>query len=360
MRCRPRSWTTCPDPQVAADVDRLTLLIPGLAGPVSDRPITDYIQARPVALDRLLSRSTVQPVPHAGMEAVLCQLFGVSADGDLPVAPLCYLADRGVPPTGYLLRADPVHLRADQSRLRLFESHSFFITQDEADALVGSINEFNAALGWQLSAVCPQRWYLSLPAAPALQTSTPAQVAGRDIDAFLARGNDAARWHALINELQMLLHDHPVNQAREQRGEPVINSLWLWGGGVLPASVRAEPDAVYADDVLAQGLARHAGVGGHAVPEYVGDLLSDDSGRHRLLVLDGLAWPAHYNDIEGWLVQLGQLERTWFMPLLIALNSGHIGSLIIETCSGRRFSTDRRRQRAFWKRMRRFEAVITG
>jgi hypothetical protein len=343
---------------VSAAVDQLTLLVPGLAGPSVDRPVSAYIPSRPAALDRLLSRSLVQPVPYTGVEAALCQLFGVSAGGDLPVAPLSYLADHGSPPTGYVLRADPVHLRADQSRLRLFESHSFFITQDEADALVASINDFNIAAGWQLSAPHPQRWYLGLPGAPDMQTSPPARVAGHDIDAFIPRGRDAGRWAVVLNELQMLLHEHPVNQARAARGEPAINSLWLWGGGVLPVSIHPEPNAVYAGDALAHGLAQRAGVRCQAAPEYVGDLMSDDAGRHRLLVLDSLAWPAHYDDIESWLVQLAQMEKTWFAPLLIALNSGRIGALVIEACNGRRFRTGRVQQRAFWKRTRRFEELL--
>ncbi len=37
----------------------------------------------------------------------------------------------------------------------------------------------------------------------------------------------------------MLLHDHPVNEARERRGEPPINAVWLWGGGRLAAPDRA-------------------------------------------------------------------------------------------------------------------------
>jgi len=345
---------------VASDADHVVVLAPGLAGPVADRPITDYIEARPVALDRIVSRSAVHDVPFKGLEASLCHAFGIDPAGSLPVAPLSYLADSGETPARYLLRADPVHLRADQSCLRLFESHSFFITQDEADALVASINGFNAAQGWQLSAVQAQRWYLSLPVAPHMQTSTPAQAAGRDINAFIPQGPDARHWRAVVNELQMLLHDHPVNQAREQRGEPVINSVWLWGGGVLPLSTGAAPEVVYSDDALAQGLARHAGVERCAVPEYVGDLLSGGAGRKRLLVLENLAWPAHYNDVEGWLVQLGQMESAWFAPLLTALNYGRIGSLVIDACNGRRIHATRRQQRAFWKRARRFETRLTA
>ena len=36
----------------------------------------------------------------------------------------------------------------------------------------------------------------------------------------------------------MLLHAHPVNEAREARGEPAVNSLWLWGAGPRAAPGR--------------------------------------------------------------------------------------------------------------------------
>jgi len=345
---------------VAADVDHLVLLVPGLAGPVCDRPVTDYLQDRPAALDRLVSRATVIRVPYQGLESALCAQFGMATDRPLPVAPLSYLADCGEAPTQYLMRADPVHLRADQSRLRLFESHSFFISRDEADALVESINAFNAGRGWRLIAPQPQRWYLSLPASPQLQTCTPAQAAGRDIDAFLPQGQAARHWQAVITELQMLLHDHPVNLARAQRGEPAINSLWLWGGGVLPVSLRAQPDVLYADDALALGLARHAGIARGDVPTRPEPLWAESVGGNRLLVLGTLAWPAYYDDVEGWLAQLAQLESAWFAPLLAALGTGCIGALTIETCNGRRFVTDRRRQRAFWRRTRPFERRLAS
>ena len=38
-----------------------------------------------------------------------------------------------------------------------------------------------------------------------------------------------------MNEAQMILHTHPVNAEREARGMPAVNSVWLWGGGTLPA-----------------------------------------------------------------------------------------------------------------------------
>lgn len=40
----------------------------------------------------------------------------------------------------------------------------------------------------------------------------------------------------LHSEVQMLLHTHPLNSAREQRGQPPVNAFWLHGAGALPAS----------------------------------------------------------------------------------------------------------------------------
>lgn len=334
----------------------IALVIPGLCGPDSDPPVTGYLQRRPQALDRLLSRSRVQAtVPGADPDALLCSLFGV--DTAPPVAPLSWLADTGAAGDGYLLRADPVHLRADQRRLLLFEAHSFDLSQHEADQLAEAFNELYAERGWQLTAVRPQRWYLALPQAPLIDTVPPAVVAAQDIDACLPQGAAAVEWHAVLNEVQMLFHDHPVNTAREQRGEPGINSLWFWGGGVMPAGIRAAFAQVITDHAPAMGLAAMAAVPRRDLPADGGELLALLVPGENLVVSDVLQWPAQYADVEHWLQGLQQLEQQWFVPLLAALQRGELASLRIYPCNGHSYTTSRARQRHFWKPGRPFENV---
>jgi len=79
----------------------------------------------------------------------------------------------------------------------------------------------------------PDRWYLRLDSLPDISTLPLSQVAGRNVHGLLPGGKDAARWHQLFNEIQMLLFAHPLNEARETRGALPINSLWFWGGGVM-------------------------------------------------------------------------------------------------------------------------------
>ena len=300
----------------------------------------------------------MQPFPGTDLDTTLCGCFGLdAAQQALPVAPLTYLSDTGQASSGYLLRADPVHLRADQSCLHLFDSHTFPITQEEADALAAAVMQFYAHLGWQLQAVCPQRWYLGLSTAPAITTRPVMQVAGQDIDPCLPQGRDAPDWHAILNEVQMLLHNHPVNVAREQRGEPAINSLWFWGGGELPMAVQTEFVRVASDQPLAMGLAQQAGITRVDLPSGSAELIDFAASGSSLLVTDAFERPVLYGEMERWLERLLQFEQDWFMPLLEALQHGKLASLTIYPCNGKRYRVTRRRLHAFWQPVRPFETV---
>ncbi|MGB5259363.1 MAG: hypothetical protein WBO34_02435 [Gammaproteobacteria bacterium] len=334
----------------------LILVLPGLAGPVCDHPQTDYPEGRPAALDRLITRAQVAAAPGRDPDSVLLQYFGL--DETTPVAPLTYRADCGHAPPGYVMRADPVHLRADQSSLRLFESHSFTISQEEADALVASFNDFYTGYGWHLEAPLPTRWYLQVDAPPSIDTTSPAALAGEDINPALPRGESARAWHAMLNEVQMLFHAHDVNLAREQRGQPVINSLWPWGGGVMPEQASTDICRVLTHDPLSVALAGLTGIDVGALPADVNALQDTLDDGVTLVMQDDLIWPVRYNDVEQWRAALDTLEHTLFAPLARTLAAGRIDSLRLLPCNGRCYTVTRRQLRSFWRRPRPFEQVL--
>lgn len=339
---------------------RIALVVPGLCGPVLDAPLDKYLTGETAALDRLLSRANRRTAPTI-LEATLASFFTpFSAMQDpLPVASLSWLADTGESCTDYLLRVDPVHVRADQSRLRLFDASTFSLDPDEADALVETFNYFYGERGWQLQAPHPQRWYLSLPQAPAMTTVAPAAIGGEDIDGFLPAGADSSAWHALLNEVQMLFHDHPANVARVQRGALPVNSIWPWGGGVLPGSVETSVTRVLADDPVLIGLAQLAGVPCRDLPGEAGELPALLQDGLNLVVLDSLAMAARYGDAEAWAEGIGQLERAWFAPVLGLLEDRALQSLELYPVNGRCHTLERGRLKHFWKRTRPF-TVLCG
>lgn len=331
----------------------IVLVVPGLQGPVSDHPIADYFEQRPAALDRLMTRAQPSLLPGDGLDALLLQQFGLAEN--TAIAPLTYHIDANHVATDVVLRADPVHLRADQSSLRLFESHSFTISQPEADALVAAFNEFYAGQDWQLEAPVATRWYLHAQQAPAIHTTPPAVVAGQDVGTALPHGASSRTWHAMLNEVQMLFHAHDVNLERERRGQPVINSLWPWGGGTLPAKASCAVDRVLARDPLALGLARLSGIDSGAQPDDANELIDSLVEGTTLVVVDELDWLTRYNEVETWLERLFSLERSLFAPLVDALAGGRLTSLQLLPCNGHGYNLTRRQLRVFWRRPRPFE-----
>ena len=270
-------------------------------------------------------------------------LYGwLAARHGLPQAALTaatsLLGDGGTPGNATWLRADPVQLTVDRDALVLADASVFSITADEAASLAQTVNvHFAPALAFDV--VAPLRWYARLNDASSATTIhwTPVREArGEAIQRNLPQGADAMRWNAITNEVQMLLHEHPVNTAREARGEPLINSLWFWGAGRIASPEARVFDQTHANDPVIRGLVQSAGGSASALPANAHEWLrvARDSGR-ALVVLDGLGAPAAYADREGWMAQARHIETEWLDPLLQALRAGRIGMLTVTALGSR-------------------------
>jgi hypothetical protein len=329
---------------------RARLIFPGLLGPVSD-PNTVARIAQPLpALSRYLTRARRRDDAIADGEGATCAAFGVKG----PPWPVASAARHGeaAPPAhgeaGSWLRLDPVHLRVDANHARLFGPYVLDVTADEADALVGRLNEHLAADALQLEAPAPQRWYLPLAASPDLRTTPLPFVAGRNVNMFLPSGGDAGRWRGWLTELQMLLHDAPTNTARERAGRLPVNSVWAWGEGPAPRA-SAAPEAVLADEPLPRGLAALAGAQAFDLPTQAPtDWLEGST-----LVVDSSARePLIHGEIEGWLEALSRIDAQWLEPVWAALVEGRLDAVELEAGDGRCFEATRAARYRFWRRER--------
>jgi hypothetical protein len=298
--------------------------------------IPDFFQAvgappvdRLDALETLMARGRRSSRAAMSSEAWLFGRFGIPKQRDWPVAPYSLLADGGVPERHFWMRADPVHLRVGRDNVALVDSGAFDVSRNEAEALVEALNRhFGDAL--VLYPLQPERWYARLGQAPDLEATPPRMVRGRPIEEHLPAGRDAMRFDALMNEAQMVLHEHPVNVEREARGAPAINSVWFWGGGTAGAPGARRFNAVIANDRLARGLALAAGSEARVLPKNAQALLAaGDDGGTILVVLDSMQDQTGYTDEVRLRDLRAALERDWFAPLLAALQSGRIGMLTL-------------------------------
>jgi len=281
--------------------------------------IPDFFSAgNPVPATRLACAETLiakgrrKRKPPIAAEAWLLERFGASSQRGWAVAPYTLLADGGVPSEHFWMRADPVHLSVGLDGLG-FDGAALELSRAEADALAGALNRhFGDAPAFH--PLRPERWYIRLPAAPDVDTTPPCAVRGSAIGDKLPSGADATRFRALMNEVQMVLHEHPVNAEREARGAPSVNSVWFWGGGVLEAPKARPYSVVLANDPLARGLARAARIPDRPLPR---------DGRAMLAALpaEGVALAVLDSPPDP------GLERDWFEPLLAALREGRIDML---------------------------------
>ena len=328
------------------------LLVPGFGWPLGKASEVCHTLAAN-ALETLIARGRRTSVPASGPERWLLERFGVPRQHDWPAAPFSLLADGGSPGHDEWICADPVHLRFERNRLMLADCTQFRIARDEADALAGSINgHFGDSL--VVHPLQAHRWYARLRERSAMETIPLSSVRGGAIEAALAHGPDAMRWQACTNELQMLLHDHPVNLARESRGELPVNSVWLWGAGRLPVLPDRPFQYVVASDLLARGLAQVSGAQAQELAADARSWLARSA--HTgigLFVLDSLAAPSQYGQAEAWREALAKLELDWFAPLLAALKQGTIGMLTLHLLGPKhalQVEVTRSDLRRFWRR----------
>lgn len=323
-------------------------MVPALRGPLPPEAKDNALwHQRWPALERSFARGRAEPVSTKHWYEQLQALFQLPP-GEVPAGALGWLGEGRAPDTAYWLRADPVHLSPDRDQLVLFDASALSLEADEATALVESCNKLLAEDGLQLHAATPDRWYLQSPAAIDLQTVPVMAVAGRYLQYYLPQGQDASRWLSLSTELQMLLHQAPVNAAREAAGRLPVNGLWFWGAGALPEKVEGGWQAVIADEPVARGLAELDGLAAQELASGTAGLAPTGAS---LVVYTALAEALRSGDLAVWQQALAQFEQRFLEPALQQLRSVELGELIIETDT-LRLSLNRRDLARFWRRPR--------
>jgi hypothetical protein len=284
------------------------LAVPGLFS-------AEEANGRFAALELLLARGRQHPGGADGLEAWLQESFDLG-DGAFPAGALTLLAGGHDAGEANWARADPMHLRVMRDHVVAAPAEALELSREEAEALCGALNAHFPGLDF--TAVEPYSWSARLE--PAMMASA-----------------------AFLNEAQMLLHAQPLNEAREARGAPAVNSLRLWGAGAAPREAECPWQSVAADDPAVRGAARIGGARHRALPRTAGEWLErlPEDGRHFAL-LDARRAP------------LGELERDWFAPLLDALRAGRVGmvTLHVPDADGFARETTRGDLRRFWRRVR--------
>ncbi len=308
-----------------------TLLIPDLLPP---REFGTELPARLrlPSFEKLLARGRTKTGPPFATEEWLCDRFGLDRQQDHPVAPLLLQADGGDPGTHYWLCADPVQLRVDRSRLIVTAGSADFSAAETQD-LIDALNRHFAPDDIKFFAPTPARWYVRTQNIPRLVTTPLARALDRNVEHHLPRGDDALAWHRVMNEAQMILHTHPVITARDERGVAGTNSIWLWGGGTMPAIPQPPYATIWGGTQLMRALAVGAGSASNELPATGTEWVAAASGARHLTLIDTAAQALRAGNGAQWHERLAAIDALWIRPLINAVRTQHLSALTLVACN---------------------------
>jgi len=218
--------------------------------------------------------------PSAGLAALLALDAGISAAPEQP-----------------LWLAQLVHVAPARDGAALIPASELEIRPEECAALFESAADYFPDSGFSFAPFATTHWQVTPPADYRPACASPALVSITSVNDWWTQDAEGRPWRRLVNELQMLWFDHPVNRERENRGLRPVNSLWLYGGA--PPSRLKAVDAATAEP---------------------------------LRVLRDLQGPALVQDWGRWLQELERLEQQEFaalhaMPRLVLTGSDRIVEL---------------------------------
>lgn len=164
---------------------------------------------------------------------------GASADGLVPMAAWLALS-RGLPGAerpGWAI-VTPTHWNLGTEQVSLFDPAQLGLDEGTAQRLYADVGELFTSEGYDWHWLSASQWMCRHDELAELPTASLDRVIGRNIDRWLTPDRRARRLRRLQNEAQMLLHSHPLNAQREERGAWTVNSLWCSGTGCLPQGWR--------------------------------------------------------------------------------------------------------------------------
>lgn len=296
-----------PPPELAADLIR-ALQTPAWAALLSRHTSLQYVNYN----------NDSRVLPH---EAWLAHALGLASAPER--------ADTGAPLAGAVMRGcglhaeaaeghwfllQPAHVQISRTHMLLSDLRGLHLSEADSRALYEIARPYCAEIGKPLLHGAPGLWFMRADEWADMRTASPDATCTQSMSDWLPEGVHARAFRKLQNEIQMLWHEHPVNQARQARGLQPVNACWLWGG--------AGPAAAGGRVAIAGGTQWMEALS--SMPQPSVDQLIAEPGA--AMVADLIA-PAQAGDWADWLARMQRIEQEWLAPLLAALKAGRIARL---------------------------------
>jgi hypothetical protein len=274
-------------------------------------------------------------------------------------APAAFAAAGLIPgsPSSRVWLATPVHLTATLTSVHLHPSGLLRLDSAAQVELADSFHAEFASEGLRLVPLAGGGFLLHGAGEAAAHRAEPARYLGQSIVQAQPEGPGAAPLARIGAEIEMWLHQHPLNAARVRARELPVSALWLWGAGSAlapPVSANTAETSqasvrLFGDDPALAGLARLSAAPLLPLEGALQAALSPRAGPSAI-VLEVFRSSAGEVSMTP-LKLLEEFDRRWVAPALAALSAGQLDSVSV-LANDHRARLSRRSHLRRWRRPR--------
>lgn len=251
-----------------------------IAAGLTDRPIAEKDNKTPLQLaetpnlDALVQKGQcgpVQTIPdnlHPGNEVSGLGLFGYDPEKSKAGHAALDAIGLGIETEEdeIALCCDLITLQATHDDMVMKDYTGGNLSSEDSELLINALNEqvmdapvkFHHGNGYH---------NLATIKSPPIQErlSPPNELIGEGIRQFMPEGKEVRDLIFVMNQTQIILHNHPYNKKRTQEQKDAVNSIWLWGNGESPSLPSfherfGKSAAVITASSMMKGIAKLAGI----------------------------------------------------------------------------------------------------
>ncbi len=209
----------------------------------------------------LLQRQKVlqdtEPTPlHLPHERLQAQTLGWPSDAQALPWAAWHRAQQGQPNDHAQAWMTPCHWQVGMDQVVMADPAHLHLSDEESQQLLQAMQPFLQEDGLQVTWHSALMWHAQGPLLAELACASLDRVIGENVKAWMPDSPAARPLQRLQSEMQMLLYNHPVNNARDARRQITVNAFWLHGAGSLPADMPASVPSLSVSDGLRQSALR--------------------------------------------------------------------------------------------------------
>jgi hypothetical protein len=150
----------------------------------------------------------------------------------------------------------PCHWQVGMDQVVMADPDHLHLSDEESQSLLQAMQPFLQEDGLQVTWHSALLWHAQGAMLADLPTPSLDRVIGQNVKDWLPDHPAARPLQRLQSEMQMLLYNHPVNDARDGRRQYTVNAFWLHGAGMLPVTgpVSAPPSVTVSTTLRSAAL----------------------------------------------------------------------------------------------------------